>query len=63
MLRDHPLLGYALSALLALAAVVALLGAYGFVAAVLGGLAWFALPERGMRVAQTRRAGRRFSRS
>lgn len=46
MLRDHPLLAYALSALLALGAVVALLGAYGLVAALLGALAWFALPER-----------------
>lgn len=46
MLRDHPLLAYALSAVLALGAFIALLGAYGFVAAALGALAWFALPER-----------------
>jgi hypothetical protein len=63
MLRDHPLLGFALSALLALAAVVALLGLNGFVAAALGALAWLALPERGMPVAPTRRAGRRLTRS
>ena len=46
MLAAHPNVARLLSALLALGAVVALLGAYGIVAAVLGGLAWFALPER-----------------
>lgn len=46
MLVEHPLLAYALSAVLALLSVVALLGAYGIVAAALGALAWFALPER-----------------
>jgi hypothetical protein len=63
MLRDHPLLGYALSALLALGAVVALIGAHGLVAAVLGALAWFALPaDEGARlvpVARKRRSTRR----
>jgi membrane associated rhomboid family serine protease len=54
MLRDHPLLAYALCALLALSAVVALLGAYGVVAAVLGALAWLALPERDMRLRAVR---------
>jgi hypothetical protein len=59
MLREHPLIGYGLAALLALAAVVALLGLNGFVAAALGVLAWFALPEREMRVRPVRGAARR----
>jgi hypothetical protein len=46
VLRAHPLLSFLLSAVLALAAVIALLGAYGLPAALLGALAWFALPER-----------------
>ena len=62
MLRQHPLVGYALSAFLALAAVVALLGAYGFVAAALGALAWFALPEREPAVRAVRAPAWRFPR-
>jgi hypothetical protein len=46
VLSAHPHLARLLSALLALGAIVALLGAYGLVAAVLGIAAWFALPER-----------------
>ena len=59
MLHQHPLLGYGLAALLALGAVVALLGLNGFVAAALGALAWFALPEHGMRVRPVRAGARR----
>jgi hypothetical protein len=59
MLRQHPLLGYGLAALLALGAVVALLGLNGFVAAGLGALAWLALPENGMRLTPSRAVARR----
>ena len=45
--HPRPLLGFALAALLALAATVALAGANGLLAAALGSLAWLALPERG----------------
>jgi hypothetical protein len=62
MLQRHPILGYALSALLTVAAVVALLGAYGLVAATLGALAWFALPEREPRVRAVRAPASRFPR-
>jgi hypothetical protein len=41
----HPFAARVLACLLALAAVVALLGAHGLIAAVLGGLAWLALPD------------------
>lgn len=46
MLEAHPQLARLLSGLLALGAVVALLGAQGLLAAALGAAAWFALPER-----------------
>lgn len=59
MLQGHPLIGYGLAALLALGAVVALVGLNGLVAAVLGALAWLALPENGMRVTPVRAAARR----
>ena len=59
MLRERPLLGFLVSALLALGAVVALLGAQGLIAAVLGGLAWLALPENGMRLTPSRAVARR----
>ncbi len=59
MLHQHPLLGYGLAALLALGAIVALLGLNGFAAAALGAAAWFALPEREMRVRPARAAVRR----
>lgn len=62
MLQRHPILGYALSAVLALLAIVALLGAYGIVAAVLGALAWFALPERAPAVRAVRAPVWRFPR-
>ncbi len=45
--------------MLALGAIVALLGLNGFVAAALGALAWFALPENGMRVTPARAGARR----
>lgn len=46
MLDAHPVLARLLAAALALGAIVALIGAYGIVAALLGGLAWLALPDR-----------------
>lgn len=46
MFETHPLLAWLVAALLALGAVVALLGAQGLLAAALGAGAWFALPER-----------------
>lgn len=59
MPHEHPALRFALSALLALLATVALLGASGLLAALLGGLAWLALPERGMRLTAARPPSRR----
>jgi hypothetical protein len=46
VLDTHPHLARLIAALLAVGAVVGLIGAYGLVAALLGGLAWLALPER-----------------
>jgi hypothetical protein len=46
MLEAHPKLAALASALLGIGAVVALLGAEGMLAAALGTMAWFALPER-----------------
>jgi hypothetical protein len=41
----HPSVARLLACVLALGAFVALLGAHGLIAAVLGGLAWLALPD------------------
>jgi hypothetical protein len=46
VLEAHPKLAALVSAVLAVGAVVALLGAEGMLAAALGTMAWFALPER-----------------
>src|SRR3954451_1785479 len=46
VLQAHPKLAAIASALLAVGALVALLGAEGLLAAALGTMAWFALPER-----------------
>ena len=46
MLESHPKLAGFAAALLSVGAVVALLGAEGMLAAALGTMAWFALPER-----------------
>ena len=59
VLAAHPNIARLISAFLALGAVVALLGAYGLVAAILGGLAWFALPERRPQVRAVRAAAPR----
>jgi hypothetical protein len=45
MRQRHPHVARLLSALLALGGIVALVGAYGLIAAVLGTLAWLVLPE------------------
>jgi len=42
----HPVIAWLVAAVLALGAVVALLGAQGLLAAALGAAAWFALPDR-----------------
>jgi hypothetical protein len=41
----HPSVARLLACVLALGAFVALLGAHGLIAAALGALAWFALPD------------------
>ena len=46
MLQSHPKLAALASALLGVGALIALLGAEGLLAAALGTMAWFALPER-----------------
>ena len=46
MFEAHPHLARLIAAVLALGAVVALIGAEGLIAAALGAMAWFALPER-----------------
>jgi len=59
MPRARRMIGYGTAALLALLAVVALLGLNGFVAAALGALAWFALPEREAALTRARAAAPR----